>query len=110
MIVVTTNEVPGYEIVEVLGLVVGNTVRSKHLGRDIGAFFKTLAGGEIKAYTEMLTESRNIAIQRMIDEAEKMGADAIIGVRLGSSSVMSGAAEMLAYGTAVKIRKKGERT
>ncbi len=110
MIVVTTNEVPGYEIVEVLGLVVGNTVRSKHLGKDIGAFFKTLAGGEIKAYTEMLTESRNIAIQRMIDEAEKMGADAIIGVRLGSSSVMSGAAEMLAYGTAVKIRKKGERT
>ena len=110
MIVVTTNEVPGYEVVEVLGLVVGNTVRSKHLGRDIGAFFKTLAGGEIKAYTEMLTESRNIAIQRMIDEAEKMGADAIIGVRLGSSSVMSGAAEMLAYGTAVKIKKKGERT
>jgi len=110
MIVVTTNEVPGYEIVEVLGLVVGNTVRSKHLGRDIGAFFKTLAGGEIKAYTEMLTESRNIAIQRMIDEAEKMGADAIIGVRLGSSSVMSGAAEMLAYGTAVKIKTKGERT
>ncbi|MHC1568701.1 MAG: YbjQ family protein [Candidatus Syntropharchaeia archaeon] len=110
MIVVTTNEVPGYEIVEVLGLVVGNTVRSKHLGKDIGAFFKTLAGGEIKAYTEMLTESRNIAIQRMIDEAEKMGADAIIGVRLGSSSVMSGAAEMLAYGTAVKIKKKGERT
>jgi len=110
MIVVTTNEVPGYEIVEVLGLVVGNTVRSKHLGKDIGAFFKTLAGGEIKAYTEMLTESRNIAIQRMIDEAEKMGADAIVGVRLGSSSVMSGAAEMLAYGTAVKLRKKGERT
>lgn len=110
MIVVTTNEVPGYEIVGVLGLVVGNTVRSKHLGKDIGAFFKTLAGGEIKAYTEMLTESRNIAIQRMIDEAEKMGADAIIGVRLGSSSVMSGAAEMLAYGTAVKIRRKGGRT
>lgn len=106
MIVVTTNEIPGYEIVEILGLVIGNTVRSKHLGKDIGAFFKTLAGGEIKAYTEMLTESRNIAIQRMIDEAEKMGADAIVGVRLGSSSVMSGAAEMLAYGTAVKIRKK----
>jgi len=106
MIVVTTNEIPGYEIVEILGLVIGNTVRSKHLGKDIGAFFKTLAGGEIKAYTEMLTESRNIAIQRMIDEAEKMGANAIVGVRLGSSSVMSGAAEMLAYGTAVKIRKK----
>lgn len=106
MIIVTTSEIPGYEIVEILGLVIGNTVRSKHLGKDIGAFFKTLAGGEIKAYTEMLTESRNIAIQRMIDEAEKMGADAIVGVRLGSSSVMSGAAEMLAYGTAVKIRKK----
>ena len=109
MIVVTTEEVPGYEIVEVLGLVVGNVVRSKHLGKDIGAFFKTLAGGEIKAYTEMLTESRNIALQRMIDEAERMGADAIVGVRLGSSSVMSGAAEMVAYGTAVKIRKKGEK-
>ena len=106
MIVVTTNEIPGYEIVEILGVVIGNTVRSKHLGKDIGAFFKTLAGGEIKAYTEMLTESRNIAIQRMIDEAEKMGANAIVGVRLGSSSVISGAAEMLAYGTAVKIRKK----
>ena len=106
MIVVTTNEIPGYEIVEILGVVIGNTVRSKHLGKDIGAFFKTLAGGEIKAYTEMLTESRNIAIQRMIDEAEKMGANAIVGVRLGSSSVISGAAEMLAYGTTVKIRKK----
>ncbi|MCD6160419.1 MAG: heavy metal-binding domain-containing protein [Kosmotoga sp.] len=106
MIVVTTDNVPGYEISEVLGIVIGNTVRSKHMGRDIAAAFKTLAGGEIKGYTEMLTESRNIAIQRMIDEAEKMNADAIVAFRLGSSAVMSGAAEMLAYGTAVKLKKE----
>ncbi|AKI96896.1 heavy metal-binding domain-containing protein [Kosmotoga pacifica] len=105
MIVVTTDNVPGYEISEVLGIVIGNTVRSKHIGRDIGAAFKTLAGGEIKGYTEMLTEARNIAIQRMVDEAEKMNADAIVAFRMGSSAVMSGAAEMVAYGTAVKLRK-----
>lgn len=105
MIVVTTESVPGYEITEVLGVVVGNVVRSKHVGKDIAAAFKTLAGGEIRSYTEMLTEARNIALQRMIDEAEKLGADAIVGVRLGSSSVMSGAAEMVAYGTAVKLKK-----
>ncbi len=105
MIVVTTESVPGYEITEVLGIVIGNVIRSKHLGKDIAAAFKTLAGGEIKSYTEMLTEARNIALQRMIDEAEKLGADAIVGVRLGSSSVMSGAAEMVAYGTAIKLKK-----
>ncbi len=105
MIVVTTDSVPGYEVEEVLGFVVGNVVRSKHLGKDIAAAFKTLAGGEIRSYTEMLTEARNIAIQRMIDEAEKLGADAVLAVRLGSSSVMSGAAEIVAYGTAVKLKK-----
>ena len=105
MIVTTTERIPGYEIEEVLGIVFGNTVRSKHLGKDIAAAFKTLAGGEIKSYTEMLTEARNEAIKRMIDEAEKLGADAVIGVRLGSSAVMSGAAEIVAYGTAVKLRK-----
>jgi uncharacterized protein YbjQ (UPF0145 family) len=106
MIVTTIEHIPGYEIGEVQGLVMGNIVHSKHLGKDIAAAFKTLAGGEIRSYTEMMTEARNKAIERMIDEAEKLGADAVIGVRFGSSAVMSGAAEMLAYGTAVKLRKK----
>ena len=105
MILVTSDNIPGYEIEKVIRIVIGNTVMSKHLGRDIAASFKTLAGGEIKGYTEMLTEARNIAIQRMIDEAEKINADAIICFRLGSSSVMSGSAEMVAYGTAVKVKK-----
>ncbi len=105
VIVTTTETVPGYEIEEILGVVFGNTVRSKHLGDDIAAAFKTLAGGEIKSYTEMLTEARNEAIERMISEAERIGADAIVAVRLGSSSVMSGAAELVAYGTAVKLKK-----
>ncbi len=103
MIVVSTPEVPGKEIKEVLGLVCGNIVMSKHIGRDIAAALKTLAGGEIRGYTEMLTEARNIALERMIKEAEKLGADAVVSVRFGSSTVMSGAAELLAYGTAVKL-------
>uniref|UniRef100_A0A7C5RKB3 UPF0145 protein ENT77_05585 n=1 Tax=Fervidobacterium thailandense TaxID=1008305 RepID=A0A7C5RKB3_9BACT len=107
MIVTTTDYIPGYEVEEVLGVVTGSIVNSKHLGKDIAAAFKTLAGGEIKGYTELLNESRKIAVQRMITEAEKLGADAVIGLRFGSSSVMQGAAEILAYGTAVKLRKKG---
>ncbi|KAF2955274.1 heavy metal-binding domain-containing protein [Marinitoga sp. 38H-ov] len=106
MIVTTTETIPGYDIVEVLGIVVGNTVHSKHIGRDIAAAFKTLAGGELKGYTEMLTEARNVAYERMVDEAEKLGADGIIGMRFSSSAVMQGASEMLAYGTAVKLIKK----
>ncbi|QTA37275.1 YbjQ family protein [Thermosipho ferrireducens] len=106
MIISTTENVPGYEITEVLGVVIGNIVHSKHLGKDIAAAFKTLAGGEIRSYTEMMTEARNKALERMIDEAEKLEADAVIGIRFGSSSVMSGAAEMLAYGTAVKLTRK----
>jgi len=106
MIVVTTGFVPGYEIVETLGIVTGSIVNSKHLGKDIAAAFKTLAGGEIKSYTELLVESRNTALKRMISEAEKLGADAVVGVRFGSSSVMQSAAEILAYGTAVKLKKK----
>ncbi|MFN3691520.1 MAG: YbjQ family protein [Fervidobacterium sp.] len=105
MIIVTTDFVPGYEIVETLGIVTGSIVNSKHIGKDIAASFKTLAGGEIKSYTELLMETRKIALNRMINEAEKLGADAIIGVRFGSSSVMQTAAEILAYGTAVKLRK-----
>lgn len=106
MIVVTTDFVPGYEIVETLGIVTGSIVDSKHLGKDIAAAFKTLAGGEIKSYTELLVESRNIALKRMISEAERLGADAVVGVRFGSASVMQGAAELLAYGTAVRLKKK----
>jgi len=106
MIIVTTDFVPGYEIVETLGIVAGSIVNSKHLGKDIAAAFKTLAGGEIKSYTELLVESRNIALKRMISEAEKLGADAVVGVRFGSASVMQSAAEIFAYGTAVRLKKK----
>lgn len=106
MIVVTTDFVPGYEIVETLGIVTGSIVNSKHLGKDIAAAFKKLAGGDIKSYTELLVESRNIALKRMISEAERLGADAVVGVRFGSASVMQGAAELLAYGTAVRLKKK----
>ncbi|HCI29264.1 MAG TPA: hypothetical protein DE117_03640 [Fervidobacterium sp.] len=105
MIVETIEYVPGYVIVETLGIVSGTIVNSKHVGRDIAAAFKTLAGGEIKGYTELLTESRNIALKRMIDAAEKLGADAIIGVRFGSSSVLQSATELFVYGTAVRLKK-----
>ena len=104
MILVTTDTIPGKEIKESLGIVKGQVVQSKHIGRDFMAGLKTIVGGEISGYTEMLDEARRIATQRMIDEANSMGADAIIGVRIGSSSVMEGASEMLAYGTAVKIK------
>ena len=95
--------IPGAEI-EALGMVKGTTVHSKNIGRDIMAGMKTIVGGEIKSYTMMLNEAREIATQRMIDEAEEMGADAILSIRYGSSSVMQSAAEIIAYGTAVKIK------
>ena len=94
--------IPGAEI-EVLGVVKGTIVQSKNIGRDFMAGMKTLVGGEIKGYTEMLIEARQLATKRMIDEAEELGADAVVGLRYGSSQVMDGAAEVLAYGTAVKI-------
>jgi uncharacterized protein YbjQ (UPF0145 family) len=97
--------VPGKEI-EVLGLVKGTIVQSKNVGRDFMAGMKTLVGGEIVGYTEMLVEARQLATKRMVDEAEALGADAVIGIRFGSSSVMQGAAEVLAYGTAVRILEK----
>ena len=93
--------VPGQEI-EALGLVKGTIVQTKNVGRDIMAGMKTLVGGEIAGYTQMLNEARQIATKRMVDEAKEMGADAVIGVKYGSSQVMSGAAEVIAYGTAVK--------
>lgn len=97
--------IPGKEI-EALGIVKGTTVQSKHLGKDFMSAMKTLVGGEIKSYTEMLNEARQIAIKRMVDEAARLGADAVINVRFSSSSLMQGAAEVIAYGTAVKILEK----
>ncbi len=97
------NHIPGQEF-DVLGLVKGNTVQSKHIGKDIGAGLKTLVGGEIKGYTEMLQEARQVATQRMVEEAEALHADAVINVRFSSSQIMEGAAEVIAYGTAVKFR------
>ena len=95
--------IPGKNI-QSLGLVMGSVVQSKNLGRDFMAGMKTLVGGEIKGYTEMLIEARQIATKRMVDEAEALGADAVINVRFGSASVMQGAAEVIAYGTAVRYK------
>lgn len=103
MIVVNTEEVPGRQIAQVLGLVQGNTIRAKHAGRDIMAGFKNLVGGELKGYTELLTESRRQAIERMLQQAQQLGADAVVNVRFTTSAVTSGAAELYAYGTAVKL-------
>ncbi len=94
--------IPGQEI-EALGMVKGTIVQTKNVGRDFMAGMKTLVGGEIVGYTEMLNEARQIAVKRMVDEAKELGADAVIGIKYGSSQVMTGAAEVIAYGTAVKI-------
>jgi len=104
MIVVNTDFVPGKEISEVLGLVKGYVIWAKHIGKDILAGFRQLVGGEIKEYTEMMSEAREIALRRMIQKAEELGADAVINVRFMTSMVMQGAAEILAYGTAVKLK------
>lgn len=105
MIIVTTDNLPGYEIVEVLGLTKGSCIKSKHLGKDIGAVLKSIVGGELKGYSELLEESREEALSRMIKKAEDMGANAIVGLRFSSSQIMSGAAEFIAYGTAVRVQK-----
>lgn len=104
MKLVNIDYLPGEEIIEVLGLVKGTIVQSKNIGRDFMAGMKTIVGGEISGYTEMLTTARQMATKRMVDEAESLGADAIINIRYGSSSVMNGAAEVIAYGTAVKTK------
>ncbi len=106
MIVTTTDFVPGYEVEEVLGVVFGNTVRAKHIGKDILAGLKNIVGGEINEYTEMLRDARLEAMNRMINDAKKLGADAVINVRFTTSQTTAGAAELLAYGTAVKLRRK----
>lgn len=110
MIVVNTETVPGQNVVEVLGLVQGNTIRAKHLGRDIIASFKNLVGGELKGYTELLTEARREAMARMVAQADDLGADAVVNVRFTTSAVASGAAELYAYGTAVKLVGVADRT
>ena len=102
MILVNTDFVSGKEI-ETIGLVKGSMIQSKNIGKDIMAGFKTVFGGELKGYSEMINESRAIATKRMVEEAEALGADAVINVRYSSSSVMQGAAEVLAYGTAVRF-------
>ena len=107
IIITTGNDVPNKRIKEVLGLAQGSTVRTKHIGNDIGAVIKSFFGGEVKAYTNMTLKSREEAYRRMLLEAEKMNADAIIGVRFSTSVVMSGASEMLAYGTAVRFFEEG---
>lgn len=103
MIVTTTFDVPGKQVKENLGIAIGNTIRAKHIGKDIGAGLKSLIGGELKGYTEMLTEARAEAIKRMQNDAKNKGADAVIGVKLTTASVMAGSAEIVAYGTAVKL-------
>jgi len=103
MIIATSDDIPGKRIVRVLGLVRGNTVRCRHLGRDIMAVLRGMVGGEIGDYTKMLAESREQSIDRMISEAEEMGGNAIVAARFATSSLMSGAAELLVYGTAVVV-------
>lgn len=103
MIIVTSPDVPGRRIIGTLGLVRGNTIRARHLGRDIMAVFRNIAGGEIREYTKMLAEAREQAIDRMVEEAQVLGADAVVALRFQTAEVMSGAAEMLCYGTAVTL-------
>jgi uncharacterized protein YbjQ (UPF0145 family) len=104
MIYTNTPDVPGREITEILGVITGNVVQSKHVGKDIMAGFKTIVGGEINSYTELLTEARHTAIKRLVDEAVKLNADAVVNLRFATSSIMSNAAEVLAYGTAVRLK------
>ena len=103
MIIVTTGQIEGKRITETLGLVKGSTIRARHLGHDVMAGLRNVVGGEVRDYTVMLAQAREEALQRMVEQAEKMGADAVVGARFATSMVMSGAAEMLAYGTAVKV-------
>ena len=100
----TTSEIPGKKVAQVLGVVKGNTIRARHVGRDIAAGFKNLIGGEIKSYTDMTTQAREEAFNRMVNQAVELKADAVINIRFATSMVMQGAAEMLAYGTAVKLK------
>lgn len=103
MVIVNTDYIAGREL-EMLGMVKGSTIQSKNIGHDIGQSFKTLVGGELKAYTEMMNDARSLATQRMVQEAERLGADAVVNVRYATSAVVAAAAEVMAYGTAVKFK------
>lgn len=105
MILTTSDKIPGKEIIETLGLVRGSTIKAKHIGKDILAALRSIVGGEIKEYTEALNEARELSTKRMLKEAEELGADAIVCIRFTTSQVMAGAAELLVYGTAVKLLK-----
>ena len=105
MLIINSDHLEGYRITEYLGIVRGNTVRAKHIGKDIFAGLRGIVGGEIKGYTELLMESRNQSLQRMEEHAAKLGADAVINVRMVTSQVMAGASELLVYGTAVRIER-----
>ncbi|MCW8965251.1 MAG: YbjQ family protein [Candidatus Pacearchaeota archaeon] len=104
MIITTSEKIPNKEVKEILGVVKGSTVRARNIGRDIGAGIKNIIGGEIKTYTDMISQSREEAYNRMVSNAVEQGADAIIGMRFMTSMIMQGASEMLAYGTAVKLK------
>ncbi len=105
MIITNLESIPGREVAEHLGVVHGSTVRAKHIGRDFMASLKNIVGGELKGYTELLEDSRQDSIRRMTEEAHAIGADAILNVRLSTSSITAGAAELLVYGTAVKLKQ-----
>ena len=105
MILVTSDDLPEREIVETIGLVRGNAVRARHIGQDIGALLKNMVGGEIPEYTKLLAEVREQALDRMVSEAHSRGADAVVGLRFASAEISSGAAEILAYGTAVRLAR-----
>ena len=108
MLVVNTETVPGYRVLAIKGLVQGSTVRAKHLGRDIAAGFKNLVGGELKGYTELLTEARREAMTRMLAQAQELGANAVLNVRYSTSAITQGASELFAYGTAVTVAQDGQ--
>lgn len=103
MIYTSTETIPGREIIEILGMVTGNVVQTKHVGKDIFASLKSLVGGEIHAYSEMLTQARQMAISRMVESARQLNSDAVVGIRFTTSSIMTNASEVLVYGTAVKL-------
>ena len=103
VIISNTETIPGRKIVEFYGVVTGNTVRAKHVGRDIMASLKNIVGGELKGYTELLNDSRTEASERMVEQAQSMGANAVVNIRFATSSIAQGAAELFAYGTAVRV-------
>lgn len=103
MLVVNTETIPGYRVIKILALVQGNSVRAKHVGRDIAAGLKNLVGGELKGYTELLTETRRHSVERMLAQAKELGANAVLNVRFSTSAITSGAAELYVYGTAAVV-------